>query len=102
MFKLWVQFKERNPVLVSTEGCDNVAEFLEACKRKLSPLFDSIPIDQLLLSSSVGTFRNYGAIPVQNTGSTAYRISIMHQPPDTEDSFKVRVLYFIPQLTFLY
>jgi hypothetical protein len=99
MCKLWVKFKERNPVLVPTEGCDYVAEFLEACKKKLSPLFDSIAIDQLVLSSFDRTFRNYDAIPDQNTGSTAYLISILDQPDDVdEEHVKVRAPYFIPQL----
>jgi hypothetical protein len=54
MSKLWVKFGKNNSVKVSTEGCSDVDDFLEQCKKKLSPHFDSVATDQLSLSTTDG------------------------------------------------
>ena len=54
MSKLWVKFRSNNPTRVSTEGCEIVDDFLEACKKKLSPDLDSIPASRLSLSTTDG------------------------------------------------
>ena len=55
MMKLWVKFGTNNAVKVSTEGCQDVDDFLEACKKKFSPHFDSVATSRLSLSTSVGS-----------------------------------------------
>ena len=35
MTKIWVKFNTNNSVKVSTQGCQDVDDFLEACKKKL-------------------------------------------------------------------
>lgn len=50
MSKIWVKFKTNNSVKVPTEGCSDIDDFLKACKKELSPHFDSVAIDQLSLS----------------------------------------------------
>jgi hypothetical protein len=54
MSKLWVKFGSNNATRVSTEGCEIVDDFLKACKKELTPHFDSIAIDQLSLSTTDG------------------------------------------------
>ena len=54
MTKLWVKLKTNNATQVSTEECQNVDDFLEACKEKLSPDLDSIPASRLSLSITEG------------------------------------------------
>ena len=55
MMKLWVKFGTNNAVKVSTEGCQDVYDFLKACKKELSPDLDSVPPSRLSLSTSVGS-----------------------------------------------
>jgi hypothetical protein len=71
MTEKWVKFERGNPIVVSMIGCAHISHFLEACKRKLSPLFDSIPLDLLSLSTSDYTFKSYDAILEWNTGEIA-------------------------------
>jgi hypothetical protein len=52
--KLWVKYKNNNSTQVSTKECQNVDDFLEACKKKLSPLLDSYAPAQLSLSTTDG------------------------------------------------
>jgi len=52
--KLWVKFGSNNPVKVSTEGCQDVDDFLEACKKKISSKLGSYDVDQLSLSTTEG------------------------------------------------
>jgi hypothetical protein len=54
MTKLWVKFKTNNAVKVSSEQCQHVDDFLEAYKKKLSPLLDSYLPTQLCLSTTDG------------------------------------------------
>ena len=69
MTKLWVKFKSNNAVKVSTEDCQDVDDFLEACKKKLSPLLDSYAPAQLSLSTTDG-----GGTPLQ-PGYSLHQIS---------------------------
>ena len=78
MTKLWVKFKPNNAVKVSTEECQDVDDFLEACKKKLSPHFDSIATDQLSLSTTDGgaPLQPDDAIPAQNTAKAPLFIGV--------------------------
>jgi hypothetical protein len=78
MTKLWVKLKTNNATQVSTEECQNVDDFLEACKEKLSPLLDSYAPAQLCLSTTAGgtPLQPDDAIPAQNTAQTPLFISI--------------------------
>jgi hypothetical protein len=55
MSKLWIKFKTNNAVKVSTEECQDVDDFLEACKKKLSSKLGSYDVDQLTLLQPDGT-----------------------------------------------
>jgi hypothetical protein len=50
--KLWVKFGSNNAVKVSTEQCQDVDDFLEACKKKLLFLYGQFPPGELSLSTS--------------------------------------------------
>ena len=52
MSKLWIKFKTYSAVKVSIEDCQDVNDFLKACKKELSPHFDSFATDQLSLSTT--------------------------------------------------
>ena len=80
MSKLWVKFRNCNATQVSTEECQNVDDFLEACKKKLSPLLDSYAPAQLSLSTTDGTaLQPDEAIPAQNTAKTPLFINVAEQ-----------------------
>jgi hypothetical protein len=55
MSNLWVKFENKKSTQVSTADCQNVDDFLEACKNKLSPLLDHIPVFELTLSTTDST-----------------------------------------------
>ena len=78
MTKLWVKFKTNNAVKVSTEGCQDVDDFLEACKKELSPLLDSYASAQLSLSTTDGgtPLEPDDDIPAQNTAKAPLFISV--------------------------
>jgi len=78
MTKRWVKFKTYNAVKVSTEECQDVDDFLEACKEKLSPLLDSYAPAQLCLSTTDGgpPLQPDDAIPAQNTAKSPLFISV--------------------------
>jgi hypothetical protein len=52
--KLWVKYKNNNSTQVSTKECQNVDDFLEACKKKLPHLLGSYDSAQLSLSTTDG------------------------------------------------
>ncbi len=54
MSSLWVKFKTNNAVKVSTEGCQDVDDFLKACKKELSSKLGSYDVDQLFLQTTAG------------------------------------------------
>ena len=85
MTKRWVKFKNSyNPTQVSTEDCQNVDDFLEACKKKLSPLLDSYSSAQLSLSTTTdgGTpLEPDDPIPAQNTAKNPLFIGIKENQP---------------------
>jgi hypothetical protein len=54
MSKLWVKFKTNNATKVSTEVCNDVDDFLKACKKELSLLLASYDAAQLSLSTTDG------------------------------------------------
>ncbi|EGF78846.1 hypothetical protein BATDEDRAFT_90292 [Batrachochytrium dendrobatidis JAM81] len=78
MTKLWVKFKPNNATRVSTEDCENVDDLLKACKKELSPHFDSYAIDQLSLSTTDGgtPLQPDDPIPAQNTAKTPLFITV--------------------------
>ena len=52
MPKLWIKFKTYSAVKVSTEDCQDVNDFLKACKKELSQKLGSYDVDQLSLSTT--------------------------------------------------
>ena len=54
MSSLWVKFKTNNAVKVSTEGCQDVDDFLKSCKKELSSKLGSYDVDQLFLQTTAG------------------------------------------------
>ncbi|KAK5670967.1 hypothetical protein QVD99_002738 [Batrachochytrium dendrobatidis] len=78
MTKLWVKFKPNNATRVSTEDCEIVDDLLKACKKELSPHFDSYAIDQLSLSTTDGgtPLQPDDPIPAQNTAKTPLFITV--------------------------
>ena len=78
MTKRWAKFKPNNATQVSTEDCQNVDDFLEACKKKLSHLLGSYDSAQLCLSTTAdGTpLQPDDPIPAQNTAKNPLFISV--------------------------
>ena len=78
MTKRWVKFKTNNATQVSTEECQDVDDFLEACKKKLSSTLGSYDSAQLSLSTTNGgtPLQPDDAIPAQNTAKTPLFISV--------------------------
>ena len=83
MTKLWVKYKNNNSTQVSTEECRNVDDFLEACKKKLSPLLDSYAPAQLSLSTTDGgiPLQPDDDIPAQNTAKNSLFITATDTSP---------------------
>ena len=54
MSKLWIKFKTYSAVKVSIEDCQDVDDFLKACKKELSQKLGSYDVDQLSLSTTEG------------------------------------------------
>jgi hypothetical protein len=81
MTKLWVKYKNNNSVKVSTEDCQDVDDFLEACKKKLSSKLGSYDVDQLSLSTADGgtPLKPDDDIPAQNTAKNPLFISVIQQ-----------------------
>ena len=48
---LWVKYQTFIPIKVSTKGCEDIYDFLKACKKELQI---EIPLQQLFLSLTVG------------------------------------------------
>ncbi|KAK6094105.1 hypothetical protein MT418_005920 [Batrachochytrium dendrobatidis] len=78
MTKLWVKFKPNNATRVSTEDCEIVDDLLKACKKELSPHFDSYAPAQLCLSTTDGgtPLQPDDPIPAQNTAKTPLFITV--------------------------
>jgi hypothetical protein len=54
MSKLWVKFKTYNAVKVSTDGRQDVDDFLKQCKKELLFLYGQFPPGELTLSTTDG------------------------------------------------
>ncbi|KAI8893338.1 hypothetical protein BC833DRAFT_608690 [Globomyces pollinis-pini] len=69
MRNLWIKFKTNNATKVSTEECQDVDDFLKACKKELPSTLGSYDVSQLCLSTTVGgaPLQPDGPIPAQNT-----------------------------------
>jgi hypothetical protein len=78
MTKRWVKFNTNNATQVSTEECQNVDDFLKACKKELSSKLGGYDVDQISLSTTVGgiPLQPDDPIPAQNTAKTPLFISI--------------------------
>jgi hypothetical protein len=78
MSKLWVKFKHNNATRVSTEGCQVVDDFLEACKKKLCSKLGSYDVDQISLCTTDGgtPFQPDDPLPAENTAKTPLFISV--------------------------
>ena len=75
----WVKYKNNNSTQVSTEECQNVDDFLKACKKDLSPHFDSVATDQLSLSATDGgtPLQPNDCIPAQNTAKNPFLLLLL-------------------------
>ena len=49
--KLWVKYQNFSPIQLSTKGCQNIYDFIKACKKEHQI---EIPLQQLFLSITVG------------------------------------------------
>ena len=74
MTKLWIKFKTSNAVKVSTEECQDVDDFIEACKKELLFLYGQFPPGELsLYTTNAGTpLQPDDPIPAQNTVRLLY------------------------------
>jgi hypothetical protein len=72
MTKLWVQFKTNNAVKVSTDDCEDVNDFLKACKKEHSSTLGSFDVCQLSLSTTAdgASLAPDDPVPAQNTAKT--------------------------------
>ena len=79
MTKRWVKFKANNAVKVSTEQCQDVDDFIEACKKKLLFLYGQFPPGELYLSTTDGgpPFEPDDPVPAQNTAKTPLFIRVL-------------------------
>lgn len=79
MTKLWVKLKSNNATQVSTEGCQNVDDFLEAVKKELLFLYGDFPKGQpyLSLTNDGRTLPPDGPLPnLQNTARNPLFITV--------------------------
>jgi hypothetical protein len=78
MSKLWVKFRTNNSVKVSTEGCQDVDDFIEQCKKKLSSKLGSYDVDQISLSTTDGgtPLKPEDPLPAPNTAQKPLFICI--------------------------
>ena len=74
--KLWVKFKSNRATQVSTHDCENIDDFLKACKKELSPLLDSCAPAQLSLSLTDGG----EALPIDDDLSAATAKNSLQNP----------------------
>ena len=85
MTKLWIKFKTNNATQVSTEECQNVDDFLDACKKKLLFLYGQFPPGELSLSITEGgtPLQPDDPIPAQNTAKDPLfiRVAVVEQLP---------------------
>ena len=81
--KLWVKYKNNNSTQVSTKECQNVDDFLEACKKKLPHLLGSYDSAQLSLSTTDGgtALQPDDDIPSQNTAKNPLFITATDTSP---------------------
>ena len=79
MSTLWVKFQNFSTAKISTEGCQDVYDFLEACKNKLPNLLGSYDSAQLSLSTAGDDtpLPPDDPLPAQNTAKTPLFISII-------------------------
>ena len=78
MTKRWEKFKTNNATQVSIEKCQNVDDFLKACKKELFSKLGSYDVDQLSLSTTDGgsPLEPDDPIPAQNTAKTPLFINV--------------------------
>ncbi|KAI8903404.1 hypothetical protein EDD86DRAFT_99118 [Gorgonomyces haynaldii] len=102
MTKLWVKFKTNNATQVSTEGCQNVDDFLKACRKELSPHFDSVATDELSLSTTAGgpPLQPDDDIPAHNSAETPLLISVAVKETEMVSmSYGKATMHFISEAT---
>ena len=93
MLKLWVKFGGSNATQVSTEGCLNIDDFIEAVKKKLQI---SNPAQEISISLTEGgkALDPDDSVPLQNTAKTPLYISV------TESSFTRSPIFTPCQIPF--
>jgi hypothetical protein len=83
MSKLWVKYNIYSAVKVSTEICEDIADFKEAIKKKLSPDLDYIPPSRISISLTEGgpPLEPDAPIPSQNTAKTPLFVTATENIP---------------------
>lgn len=82
--KLWVLLKSNDsavvnhPTQVPTKDCDNVDDFIDAVKKKLSPKLDAITVDNITLhlTEDSPALEPDDPLPAQNTKQTALVVTV--------------------------
>jgi hypothetical protein len=90
--KLWVLLKSHDsavvnhPTQVPTKDCENVDDFIDAIKKKLSPKLDAITVDNITLhlTEDSTALERDEPLPYQNTKQTALVVTV--PPPATPSS----------------
>ena len=88
MSKLWIKFKTYSAVKVSIEDCQDVNDFLKACKKELLFFYGQFPPGELSLSTTEGgsPLEPDDPIPAPNTAKTPLFISVEEQPTVSQGS----------------
>ncbi len=91
--KLWVKFQSFNPTRVSTEDCEIVDDFKEACKKKLQIIN---PPQELFLTTTVGgiPMEPDEGLPSTNTSKTPLIIDILPEVNSKETSESKQLTLF--------
>jgi hypothetical protein len=55
MPKLWVQLKPHFPVIISTQDCEYISEFIDVVQKKLSVKLGNVDADDISLSLPSGS-----------------------------------------------
>jgi hypothetical protein len=77
MSKRWVRIQGKYAVKVSTEGCQDIDDFIKAIKKEFPTHFTSVETDQISLSTADGTLlERDNPIPAENTAKKALLVSI--------------------------
>ena len=85
--KLWVKFQSFNPVKVSTNDCEDISDFIRACKKELPKKLGSFVVDQHFLTTTVGgiPLEPDEGLPSTNTSKTPLYLDILKSNQNTSE-----------------